>query len=48
MNRPTCKSPGCGGAITDKTRSKFCKDHRGPSTHGIKPSVRFFAEDLPR
>lgn len=43
QGRP-CKAPGCAKEITDKTRSKFCEDHRGPSTHA-KPTVRFFARE---
>ena len=48
MSGRICKSVGCAKHITDKTRSKFCNDHRGPNTHGIKPSVRLFTEAAPR
>lgn len=43
QGRP-CKAPGCAAEITDKTRSKFCKAHRGPSTH-TPTSVRFFVHE---
>ena len=42
MKTRTCKA--CSRPIADKTRSKFCKEHRGPNTHGIKPTARFFVE----
>lgn len=38
MKMQLCKE--CGGDITDKTRSKFCKACRGPSTHNAKPRLQ--------
>lgn len=40
MAKLTCKA--CAAPITDKTRSKFCLEHRGPNTHQAKPTVRLF------